>query len=181
MDIVDLCLNIGIRFCITWLVLTNYEKQSAKTILNLTKQATLTKILKFYVPTNSEHKLHKARIKNWLPIEFKLGFSLLRICRHNHQLETLTGSPTTENPKLNCWNCASVTKSHSWYLHPIEQKLNTIGLIIYKYATNTKFCYLPNNKTEGKLPTPGATQGNLDLTFPPYIPLIDNRNKKIKA
>ena len=110
--------------------------------------------MKFHGPTNSEHKLHKARIKNWLPIEFKLGFPLLRICRHNHQLETLTGSPTTGNPKFNCWNCASITKSHSWYLYPIEQKLNTIRLIIYKYTTNTKFCYLLNNKTERKFPNP---------------------------
>ena len=33
-----------------------------------------TKISKFHAPTDSEHKFHKARIKNWSPIEFKLGF-----------------------------------------------------------------------------------------------------------
>ena len=36
-------------------------------------------------------------------------------------------------------------------------------------------------KLKESFQTPGATQGNLDLTFLPYIPLIDNRNKKIKA
>ena len=30
-------------------------------------------ISKFYDPTDSEHKFHKTRIKNWLSIGFKLG------------------------------------------------------------------------------------------------------------
>ena len=29
--------------------------------------------MKFYAPTNSERKVHKARIENWLPIGFELG------------------------------------------------------------------------------------------------------------
>ena len=33
-----------------------------------------TKISKFHAPTDSEHKFHKARIENWPPTEFKLGF-----------------------------------------------------------------------------------------------------------
>ena len=28
LEIIDLCLNLGIGFCITWLVLPNYEKIS---------------------------------------------------------------------------------------------------------------------------------------------------------
>ena len=45
-----------------------------------------SKISKFYVPTDSEHKLNKTRIENWPPIEFKLGFPWLRIRRYNHRL-----------------------------------------------------------------------------------------------
>ena len=26
LEIIEVCLNLGIRFCITWLVLPNYEK-----------------------------------------------------------------------------------------------------------------------------------------------------------
>ena len=29
--------------------------------------------MKFYAPTNSERKVHKARIENWLTIGFELG------------------------------------------------------------------------------------------------------------
>ena len=43
-----------------------------------------TRILKFYVSTDSEHKLHKTGIKNWPPIGFSLQSSLLGTCSHNH-------------------------------------------------------------------------------------------------
>ena len=34
-EVIDLCLNLGVRFCITWLVLQNYKKISPqKPILN---------------------------------------------------------------------------------------------------------------------------------------------------
>ena len=33
-----------------------------------------TKISKFYNHTDSEHKLHKTRIENWLSIGFELEF-----------------------------------------------------------------------------------------------------------
>ena len=46
-----------------------------------------TNISKFHAHTDSEHKFHKARIKNWPPIEFGLGFPWLRIRKHNQQLE----------------------------------------------------------------------------------------------
>ena len=67
-----------------------------------------TKISKFHAPTNSEHKFHKARIENWLPIEFKPGSPWLRIRTHNHQLGTCwvgvlllgTRSSTTETVQL---------------------------------------------------------------------------------
>ena len=32
----------------------------------------LTRILKVYVPTNYEHRFHKMRSENWLPIGFNL-------------------------------------------------------------------------------------------------------------
>ena len=28
-EIIDLCLNLGIRFCVTWLVLSNYKEISS--------------------------------------------------------------------------------------------------------------------------------------------------------
>ena len=35
LEIIEVCLNLGIRFCIAWLVLLNYKKISPlKTILN---------------------------------------------------------------------------------------------------------------------------------------------------
>ena len=46
----------------------------------------LTRVSKFYDPTYSEHKFHKTRIKNWLSIAFKLGFSWLRTYSHNHYI-----------------------------------------------------------------------------------------------
>ena len=39
---------------------------------NDTNRESSTKILKFYDPTDSEHKLHKTRIENWLSIGFEL-------------------------------------------------------------------------------------------------------------
>ena len=43
-----------------------------------------TRILKLYVPTDSEHKLYKTGIENCLPIGFNLGSSLLGTRSHNH-------------------------------------------------------------------------------------------------
>ena len=57
-----------------------------------------TKISKFYAPTDSKHKFHKARIENWPPIEFKLGVPWLRILRHNHQ--SGVGVPLLETQSL---------------------------------------------------------------------------------
>ena len=42
-----------------------------------------TRISKFYNPTDSEHKLHKTRIENWLSIGFELEF-WLGTYSHNH-------------------------------------------------------------------------------------------------
>ena len=52
------------------------NKDSFRTAIELRPPVSesLTKILKFHAPTDSEHKFHKARIENWSPIEFKLGF-----------------------------------------------------------------------------------------------------------
>ena len=44
----------------------------------------LTRISKFYGPSDSEHKSHKMRIKNWLSIDFELGTPWLRTYSHNH-------------------------------------------------------------------------------------------------
>ena len=43
-----------------------------------------TRILKFYDSTDSEHKFHKTRIKNWLSIDFELGSPRLRTYSFNH-------------------------------------------------------------------------------------------------
>ena len=66
------------------------------------------KISKFHAPTDSEHKFHKTRIENCPPIEFQLGFSWLRIRKHNYWLETRwvgiqllqTRSSTTETVQV---------------------------------------------------------------------------------
>ena len=63
-----------------------------------------SKISKFHAPTDSKHKFHKAGIKNWLPIEFKLRFPWLRIRRHNHQL----GTPWAGVPLLKLCKCSRV-------------------------------------------------------------------------
>lgn len=43
-----------------------------------------SRILKLYVPTDSEHKLHKTGIENWLPKGFNLAWSSLGTRSHNH-------------------------------------------------------------------------------------------------
>ena len=43
----------------------------------------LTRISKFYDPSDSEHKFHKTRIENWLIAVFELGSPWLRIYGHN--------------------------------------------------------------------------------------------------
>ena len=52
------------------------NKDSIRTAieLGLLVSESSTKISKFHAPTDSEHKFHKARIENWPPIAFKLGF-----------------------------------------------------------------------------------------------------------
>ena len=52
------------------------NKDSIRTIIELVPPVleSSTKISKFYAPTDSKQKFHKARIKNWPRIEFKLGF-----------------------------------------------------------------------------------------------------------
>ena len=42
-----------------------------------------TTISKFYNPADSEHKLHKTRIENWLSIGFELEFFWLGTYSHN--------------------------------------------------------------------------------------------------
>ena len=44
----------------------------------------ITRISKFYALTDSEHKLNKIEIENWLPINYNLGLSWLGTCSHNH-------------------------------------------------------------------------------------------------
>ena len=52
------------------------NKDSIRTIIELVPPVleSSTKISKFHAPTDSKQELHKARIKNWPRIEFKLGF-----------------------------------------------------------------------------------------------------------
>ena len=45
----------------------------------------LTRISKFYDPSDSEHKFHKMRIENWLSVDFKLASLWLQTySSHNH-------------------------------------------------------------------------------------------------
>ena len=165
-----------------------------------------TKISKFHAPTGSEHKFHKARIENWPPIKFKLGFpdwestaittdwepAEWQSPYWEHAVRQLKLSDIafnlnlvsffTERRKL---NCASVPKSHShhpgWHRPSIEQKPTTIGLIIYKHSRSTKFFTSLVIRLRESSRTPRLTKGNLGLTsYPPSIPLINTRNKKIK-
>ena len=41
LEIIEVCHNLGIRFCLSWLVLLNYKKISLKTNFKLTMRATL--------------------------------------------------------------------------------------------------------------------------------------------
>ena len=62
-------LNIGIATKI-------FDKDSIRIGIELRPPVSeySTKISKFHVPTDSEHKFYKARIENRPPIKFKLGF-----------------------------------------------------------------------------------------------------------
>ena len=100
-----------------------------------------TKISKFHALTDSEHKFHKVKIKNWLPIGFQVGVPLL-----GTRCSTNNGGVSKHfiYQSIQSWdkpggvslpgNCASVLKSHShhpeWHCPPIEQKPTTIGLVI---------------------------------------------------
>ena len=123
-----------------------------------------TKILKFHAPADSEHKFHKARIENWPPIEFKLGFPWLRIRRHNHQLGTRwvgVPLPGSEVQLLKLWKCSQIPllASASWPTNT-TQVLNSATLLAIKLSENFQ--------------TPGVTQGNLELTSPPsYLHYLD--------
>ena len=44
----------------------------------------LTRILKFYDTSDSEHKFYKIRIKNWLSIDFELQSTWLWTYHQNH-------------------------------------------------------------------------------------------------
>ena len=44
----------------------------------------ITRISKFYAPTDSEHKFDKTEVENWLPIGYNLGLSWLGTRTHNH-------------------------------------------------------------------------------------------------
>ena len=64
----------------TYSILTNGNQRK----LGLPVLEPSTKILKFYEPSDSEHKHHKMRIKNWLSIAFELGSPWMRTCSHNN-------------------------------------------------------------------------------------------------
>ena len=50
LEIIEVCLNLGIGFCVTWLVLPNYKKNySVKANVKLTTRATLTKDREEYI------------------------------------------------------------------------------------------------------------------------------------
>ena len=51
--------------------------------LGLPVLGSLTKISKFIVRSDFEHKSHKMRIKNWLSIDFELGSAWLWTYSHN--------------------------------------------------------------------------------------------------
>ena len=58
--------------------------QLTVTELGLPVSESSTRISKFHDSNDSEHQFYKTRIKNWLPIGFKLGTSWLRAYSHNH-------------------------------------------------------------------------------------------------
>ena len=79
-------------------------------------------ISKFHALTDSEHKFHKARIENGLPIEVELGFPWLRIDGHNHGLGT-------------CWlgisllgTYSSTTETVQGFTNPTSITYSCIGL-----------------------------------------------------
>ena len=54
LEIIDLCLNVGIGFCTTWLVLPNREKNKSKNVnFNLTMWATLSNIESHFESLNT--------------------------------------------------------------------------------------------------------------------------------
>ena len=84
-------------------IIENINKYSIRMAIEhgSTVSESSTKISKFHAPTDSEYKFHKARIENWPPIEFKLGFLWLRIRRYNHRLRTRwMGVPGTQSSTI---------------------------------------------------------------------------------
>ena len=128
-----------------------------------------TRISKFYNPTDSEHKLHKTRIENWLSIGFELEFpepivitttpcstynmmgSLKVLYTHLQSLVLILETFTFTTLPLNFYyktttttttNCARALKIHSQ--HPsikFQQKQTTVCLIICKHSKHTELCY----------------------------------------
>ena len=136
----------------------------------------------------SEHKFHKARIENWLPIGFERGFPWMETSSYNHRLETcwvevrLIGTHSSTNngddSKTICipihklleqpWihftslKLSSVLKSNThhpeWHQSPIEQKPTTISLIINNHSARSKSRQLTCEKTEGSSWTSRVTR-----------------------
>ena len=133
-----------------------------------------TSILKLYVPTVSEHKLHKTGIENGHPLNsiydrlyWENVLITTNLCStandevlkvlHTHSeslgitLETLHYSETVQKFP----NRTPITYSS---VNPItEQKSTIIGLIIYKPSTHTKIRHHTHDRSEGKLSNPLGT------------------------
>ena len=152
-----------------------------------------TNISRFYVPTDSEHKFHKAgnlvthriqtrdpwlRTTDWATTEWgfpwwrKLAVQLIMGSLQNF-LYLSKKSWNKPGDILLPWNCGSVLKSstHNPEKHqsPIEQKPTNNGLIIYKHSARSKLHNIAPEKTKRKLPRPwGGTRKFLTHLTPSF-------------
>ena len=127
----------------------------------------LTRISKFYGPSDSEHKSHTMTIKNWLSIDFELGTPWLRTYSHNYYtmlwwvfnfyisilkvLKQFWRSFTS-------LNCASALKIHTQHpeQHQIPAKTNqhllnhlqTNTPLTLNYATPSLLCSCEGNEQQ---------------------------------
>ena len=131
-------------------------------------------------PIGSGHKLHNRRVENCL----LLGIDLRARDRELTAITTIVGKYGASKVLFTHMKSLGITPeifhfpedvqlfpnpTHclKLYQHPIEQEPTTIGLIIYKHSTHTKFQHPACGSSEEKLSNPGITQGHLGLTPSP--------------
>ena len=124
----------------------------------------------------------KAKIENWLHIEFKLGFPWLRIRKHNHQLGAAEWESHDWEPEVQLLKLCKYSQIPlSLPLRRVPSASNRTKTkhhwLIYKLSTSIKFRHLARDKTKGKLPDPwGNTRKS--WTHLPSLHSLDKHQKQ---